>query len=119
MRVAHSMLKRARGLVSALQPFSQQIHLAGAAPRGAGLARSDFHKGLAHRGQELRITGPLKYLDQKRALRFQMAPREFERQFAQTDAASLVGRVHPAKIGGEVRDYKVELSPVQDGLDPS
>src|SRR6266581_1571166 len=90
------MLKRARGLVSALQPFPQQIHLAGAGPRGSGLARSDFDEGPAHRGEELRITRSLKYLDQKRAVRFQMAPREFQRQFTQMDAAGLVGRAHPA-----------------------
>src|SRR6266702_2701258 len=112
------MLKRARGLVSALQPFPQQIHLAGAGPRGSGLARSDFDKGPAHRGEELRITRSLKYLDQKRAVRFQMAPREFQRQFTQMDAAGLVGRAHPAQIGGHVRHYKVEPSPLQGGLDP-
>src|SRR6266567_3974262 len=112
------MLKRARGLVSALQPFPQQIHLAGAGPRGSGLARSDFDEGPAHRGEELRITRSLKYLDQKRAVRFQMAPREFQRQFTQMDAAGLVGRAHPAQIGGHVRNYKVEPSPLQGGLDP-
>src|SRR6266571_3052496 len=112
------MLKRARGLVSAPQPFPQQIHLAGAGPRGSGLARSDLDKGPAHRGEELRITRPLKYLDQKRAVRFQMAPREFQRQLAQMDAAGLIGRAHPAQIGGHVRNYKVEPSPLQGGLDP-
>src|SRR6266704_3388030 len=112
------MLKRARGLVSAPQPFPQHIHLAGTGPRSPGLARSDFDKGPAHRGEELRITRSLKYLDQKRAVRFQMAPREFQRQFTQMDAAGLVGRAHPAQIGGHVRNYKVEPSPLQGGLDP-
>src|SRR5712692_809891 len=112
------MLKRARGLVSAPQPFPQQIHLARAGPRGSGLARSDFDEGPAHRGEELRITRPLKYLDQKRAVRFQMAPREIERQFTQMDAAGLIGRSHPAQLGGHARHYKVEPSPLQGGLDP-
>src|SRR6266705_291561 len=112
------MLKRARGLVSALQPFPHQIHLAGAGPRGSGLARSDFDEGFAHRGEELRITRSLKYLDQKRAVRFQMSPGELQRQLAQMDAAGLVGRAHPAQIGGHVRNYKVEPSPLQGGLDP-
>src|SRR5712691_1149278 len=112
------MLKRARGLVSAPQPFPQQIHLAGAGPRRSGLARSDFDEGPAHRGEELGITRPLKYLDQKRAVRLQMAPGEFERQLAQMDAAGLVGCSHPAQIGGHVRNYKVEPSPLQGGLDP-
>src|SRR6266851_1345473 len=112
------MLKRARGLVSAPQPFPQQIHLARAGPRGSGLARSDFDKGFAHRGEELRITRSLKYLDQKRAVLFQMSPGELQRQLAQMDAAGLVGRAHPAQIGGHVRNYKVEPSPLQGGLDP-
>src|SRR5712691_6716977 len=34
------------------------------------------------------------------------------------DAAGLVGRAHPAQIGGHVRNYKVEVSPLQGGLDP-
>src|SRR5712692_5777668 len=110
------MLKRARGLVSAPQPFPQQIHLARAGPRGSGLARSDFDEGPAHRGEELGITRPLKYLDQKRAVRFQMAPREFERQFTQMDAAGLIGRAHPAQVGGHIRNYKVEVSDMAPNL---
>src|SRR6266571_5075527 len=122
LHLTHSMLKHVRGLVlylnPAFQPFAQQIHLAGAGPGSSGLARSDFDEGPAHRGEELRITCPLKYLHQKRAVRFQMSPGEFQRQFAQSDAAGLVGRAHPAQIGGHVRNYKVEPSPAQGSLDP-
>ncbi len=105
--------------VAALAPqtLRDEVDLAAAIARRLRLAHVHLFELLLHRPLELRESTTLERFDDQIAAGLQPLRGKFERQLAQMHGARLIGGLDTGEIGGQIRNHKVELAPVERRLD--